>query len=79
MAKSDLLGNWISKEEAKKWPAGIVVVARRTELKTAQYGGVDLTTYFRPDQLDGLYSDTTLFMRLSPLQEGDAAAKKGKR
>lgn len=77
--KTDLLGNWVNKEEAKKWPAGIVVVARRTERKLTNYGGVDLTTYFRPDQLDQLYSDTTLFMRLTPLQEGEAAAKKGKR
>lgn len=79
MAKSDLIGNWVNKEEARKWPEGIVVVARRTELKPTNYGGVDLTTYFRPDQLDQLYSDTTLFMRLTPPQEGEVATKRVKR
>jgi hypothetical protein len=77
--KCDLLGTWVSKAEAKTWPEGIVVVARRTELEMQNWGGVDLDVYFRPDQVDGRYSDSTLFMRLSRKQPGEENSPRRKR
>lgn len=77
--KVDLLGKWSTREEAKKWPEGIAVVARRLDLSVKDYGGVDLETYFRPDQIDLRYTGKTAFIRLSPHQEGEENARKRKR